>query len=278
MIKQKKPFQVSHLIIHLVLLAGSIIMILPFAWMVLTSFKTFPETMKLPIKWMPNNFIMDNYIEVLEKLNFGRYYINTIINTVAITTLQVLICSMAAYGFGRLKAPGTDVIFILVLSVLMIPTQMTMIPSYVLLNKMGMINTRWVLIIPQIFSAYGTFFLKQFFVQLPKELEESARIDGCSYFRCYWNIIMPLCGTAIAAFSIFTVLWAWNDLLWPLIMTSSDSIRVLSVGVATLVGQYATKNNLLMAASVMVTIPMIVVFIIFQKQFISGIATTGLKV
>jgi len=276
--KNRKPIKVSHVVATVVLLIGSVIMLLPFVWMALTAFKTFPETVKLPIQWLPSNPNFDNFAEVMNKLNFGLYYKNTIITTVAITALQVLICSMAAYGFGRLNAPGRDALFFIVLSMLMIPPQMTQLPQYVLMSKFGLINTMTVLIVPRIFSSYGTFFLRQFFISLPRELEESARIDGCSYFRCWWNIIMPLCGTAVAAFSIFTVLWAWNDMMWPLIMTSSESLRVLPVGIATLAGQHGTKNNLMMAASMMATLPMIVVFILFQKQFISGIATTGLKV
>lgn len=277
-IRNRKPVKISHVVATIALLIGSVIMLLPFVWMFLTAFKTFPETVKLPIQWLPANPNFDNFIEVMNKLNFGLYYKNSIITTIAITALQVIICSMAAYGFGRLNAPGRDALFFIVLSMLMIPPQMTQLPQYVLMSKFGLINTMTVLILPRIFSSYGTFFLRQFFISLPRELEESARIDGCSYFRCWWNIIMPLCGTAIAAFAIFTVLWAWNDMMWPLIMTSSERLRVLPVGIATLVGQHGTKNNLLMAASMMATLPMIVVFVLFQKQFISGIATTGLKV
>lgn len=266
------------LVVLFILLLGSGIMIIPFAWMILTSFKTFQETLVFPIKWLPASLNLANYEEVLEKLNFGRYYLNTIFITVTITLVQVFFCTMAAYGFGRLVFPGRNIIFILLLSMLMIPQQMILIPAYVLLGKFHWIDTFYALTIPHFFSAYGTFFLRQFFMTLPKDLEESAIIDGCSHFRVYWSIVLPLCGTAIAAFSIFTVLWAWNDLVWPLIMSSKDSVRVLSVGIATLMGQHNTKNNLLMAASVLATTPMVVLFIICQKQFIAGIAVTGMKV
>ena len=212
----------GHFLIYLFLTLGAVIMVIPFAWMFLTAFKTFPETMKLPIKWLPDRFILDNFAEVLSRLNFGTYYVNTVIVATSVTVLQLFVCSMAAYGFARLNAPGKGILFMFVLAMLMIPIQMTMLPSFVLLNKLKMINTIWVLIIPHMASSYGTFFLRQFFATLPKELEDAARIDGCSYFRCYWNIILPLCGTAVAAFAIFTVLWAWNDLLWPLIMTTQS--------------------------------------------------------
>lgn len=275
---ETKRFTPGKLAVVLVLSLGAVVMIVPFIWMYLTAFKTYQETLIIPIQWLPSSFYLENFTEVLSKLNFGRYYINTIIVTLSVTAVQVLFCSMAAYGFGRIKFPGRDVLFFILLSVLMIPQQMTLIPSFVLLSKFGWIDTLLALTIPHFFSAYGTFFLRQFFMSLPNELEESAIIDGCNRWGIYWRIMMPLTGTAIAAFAIFTILWAWNDLMWPLIMSSKDSVRVLSVGIATLVGQHGTRNNLLMAASVLATTPMIVMFILLQKQFVAGIAVTGLKV
>jgi multiple sugar transport system permease protein len=252
-------------------------MILPFVWMTLTAFKTFQETLIVPIKWLPSKLQFDNFREVLNRLNFTRYYLNTIIVTVSITSLQALFCSMAAYGFARIKFPGRGVLFIVLLSMLMIPQQMTLIPSFVLLSRLRWVDTYFALIIPNLFSAYGTFFLRQFFLSLPGELEEAAIIDGSSRFGIYWRIFLPLSGTALAAFAVFTILWAWNDLMWPLIMTTRDSVRVLSVGVATLVGQYSTRNHWLMAAAMLATTPMILLFIFLQKQFIAGVAITGLK-
>jgi multiple sugar transport system permease protein len=252
-------------------------MILPFVWMASTAFKTFQETLSIPIKWFPAKLQLDNFREVLNRLNFARYYVNTIIVTVSITMLQALFCSMAAYGFARIKFPGRGVLFIVLLSMLMIPQQMTLLPSYVLLSRLRWLDTFRALIIPNLFSAYGTFFLRQFFLSLPGELEEAAIIDGSSRWGIYWRIFLPLSTTALAAFGVFTVLWAWNDLMWPLIMTSRESIRVLSVGIATLVGQYSTRNHWLMAAAMLATIPMILLFIFLQKQFIAGISITGLK-
>lgn len=276
-VREKYDKSFGAIVSQIFLILGLFIMLLPFVWMFLTSFKTFPETMVLPIKWLPDRFSLDNYMEVLKRLDFSRYYLNTIFVTVVVTGAQLFFCSLAAFAFARMEFPGRDIIFVIILSVLMVPIQMTLIPNYSLLNSLGWVDTFWALTVPHFASAYGTFFLRQFFKTIPQELEESARIDGCSYFRIYWNIFLPLCGSAIAAFSIFTILWAWNDLLWPLIMTSSNARRVLSVGIATLQGQYATQYNLLMAASVMATLPMIIIFIIGQKQFISGIAITGIK-
>jgi len=252
-------------------------MVIPFFWMIMTSLKTYQETLAIPIKWFPSSLYLGNFQDVLNRLSFGRYYLNTIFVSCTITIIQALFCSMAGYGFARLTFPGRDILFFGILSVLMIPSQMTLIPSFALLSRLGWIDTYKGLIIPNLFSAYGTFFLRQFYKTMPAELEEAAIIDGCSRFSVWWRILMPLCGTAIAAFSVFTLLWAWNDLMWPLIMTSRESIRVLSVGIATLFGEHGTRYNLIMAASTLATAPMILVFILLQKQFISGIAVTGLK-
>jgi len=262
---------------YAVLSVGAFIMVVPYVWMVLTAFKTFQETTVIPMQWFPKKFQLDTFREVLGKLSFARYYINTIIVTVSVTALQALFCSMAAYGFARIKFPGRGWLFIFLLSVMMIPTQMTMIPTFILLSNFGWVDTFKALIIPLFYSVYGTFFLRQFFLSIPGELEEAAIIDGASRFGIYWRIFIPLSGAAFAAFVIFTVEWSWNDLMWPLIMTSRESIRVLSVGIATLVGQYFSRNHWLMAASLLATTPLILVFIVLQKRFIAGVALTGIK-
>ncbi len=261
----------------LILSVGAVIMVIPFVWMVLTSFKTLAEVNHIPMIWWPSSFALTNYQEVLGRLNFILYFKNTLINTVLITGGQVVLCALAAYAFARLRFPGRDKIFFVILAVMMVPSQMTIIPQYLIVGKLGWLNTYAALIIPQLFSAYGTFFLRQFFLTLPRELEDSAKIDGCSYFRTFWKIMLPLCSNGLIAFGIFTVLWAWNDLLWPLLVTTNDNMRVLSVAIATLNGYYVTDYNLLMAASVLAILPMVVMYIIGQKHFIEGIAVSGIK-
>ncbi len=256
---------------------GSIIMVFPFIWMVLTSFKTFAESVALPIVWFPSEWNFNNYAEVLEKLDFITYYKNTIIYTGVVLFGQLFLCSLAGYAFARLNFRFKNVIFFLILAVLMVPPQMTLIPRYQMMNYLGWVDTYKGLIIPIIPSAYGTFFLRQFFMTLPRELEDSAKIDGCSYFRIYWNIMLPLCTSALVAYGIITAIATWNDLLWPLIVTNSNSMRVLSVAMACLQGQNGTKYQLLMAASVLSTIPTLIAFIFGQKHFIKGIALTGIK-
>lgn len=256
---------------------GSIVMVFPFIWMVLTSFKTFAESVALPIVWFPSEWNFSNYAEVLEKLDFITYYKNTIIYTAVVLFGQLFLCSLAGYSFARLNFRFKNVIFFLILAVLMVPPQMTLIPRYQMMNYLGWVDTYKGLIIPIIPSAYGTFFLRQFFMTLPRELEDSAKIDGCSYFRIYWNIMLPLCTSALVAYGIITAIATWNDLLWPLIVTNSNSMRVLSVAMACLQGQNGTKYQLLMAASVLSTIPTLIAFIFGQKHFIKGIALTGIK-
>ncbi|WP_319559319.1 carbohydrate ABC transporter permease [Marispirochaeta sp.] len=268
---------VYRMLVYFIILTGAILMVIPFIWMLLTSFKSFSETLTVPIKWFPSQWKLNNYNEVLQKFLFGRYYINTIIVTATITLGQAFICSLAAYAFARLRFPLKNIFFFMVLSVLMVPPQMTLVPQFLIISSFGFVNTLWGIIIPGLPSSFATFLFRQAFMMLPGELEESAKIDGCSHFLIYWKIMLPLCTSTIAAFSIITVLWAWNDLLWPLIVTSTDNMRVLSVGIAALQGQNYTEHQLLMAASVMATLPVIIVFIIGQKYFVRGIAFTGTK-
>jgi multiple sugar transport system permease protein len=193
------------------------------------------------------------------------------------TAGQLVLCSLAAYAFACMRFPGKSIIFMAMLSVLMIPSQVIMIPSFVIMRNLGWLDSFYVLIIPGMFSAFGTFLLRQFFMGLPRELEEAAKIDGCSYFGIFMRVYLPLSRSALVSLAIFTILASWNDLQWPLIMTSEDDMRVLSIGISTFQGQHATDYPLLMAAAVMATIPIILTFIFFQRYFIEGIAMSGIK-
>ncbi|MGN7359909.1 carbohydrate ABC transporter permease [Paenibacillus sp. SAF-054] len=269
-----KPRRIA---VHILLIAGAVLMIMPFLWMLSTSFKSFPDSMKVPPTLLPTEWHFDNYAKVLSTIDFGRYYANTLIVTVGRTAGQLLLCSLAAYSFACLKFPGKNVIFLALLAVLMVPSQVVMIPSFVIMRELNWLDSFYVLIIPGIFSAFGTFLLRQFFMTLPKDLEEAAKIDGCSYFRIYWNIYLPLSKSALVSLAIFTILASWNELLWPLIMTSSEDMRVLSIGISTFQGQHSTDYPLLMAGAVMATLPIIILFIFLQRYFIEGIAMNGIK-
>jgi multiple sugar transport system permease protein len=274
---QKKNRYINNLFTYIVLLIGSVIMLVPFIWMVLTSFKTYAETVKIPIQWLPSEWNLDNYREVLLKLDFIRYYGNTIVVTILTLVLMMFIGSLAAFAFARMEFPFKNIIFYALLTVFMVPAQMTIIPKYLIISKLGWVDSMKALVVPNIFSVYTMFMLRQFFAAIPLELEDAGKIDGCSYFRLYWNIELPLCRSSFVAMTVLNVLWCWNDLLWPLIATSSDKMRVLSVAMATLQGQHGTEYHLLMAAGVMAIIPMIIIYIFGQRYFIEGIAFTGVK-
>jgi multiple sugar transport system permease protein len=276
-VKEAFVFDYKKILVHIALIIGGITMLIPFIWMILNSFKTYTETMQVPIKWIPSSFRFTNYSEVLNFFNFGRYYANTIFVTIVTTVLTMLISTTAAYAFARLKFPGRDLIFFIMLGVMMVPTQMTLIPRYLIMYKLDWINTFTALIVPNLFSIFNTFFLRQYFMSLPKELEDAAKIDGCSYFRTFWKIFLPLCTTSMIAIGYYTIMSAWNDFLWPLIITNSDSMRVISVGMSSLQGEHMNETQYLTAASVMATLPILALFIFAQKQFIEGISISGIK-
>ncbi|MDC3417525.1 carbohydrate ABC transporter permease [Aquibacillus salsiterrae] len=262
---------------HILLIFGAFIMIIPFLWMVSTSLKSYGEAMQVPPTILPQEWKMSNYSSVFESVNFLKYYLNTIIVTLSRTLAQLFLCSLAAFAFARLRFPGKNIIFIAILSVLMVPPQVILIPNYAILTQLGWIDTFYALIVPGMFSAFGVFLLRQFFMGIPKELDEAATMDGCSLFGIYWKIILPNSTPALMALGIFTILASWNDFLWPLVMTNSADMRVLSVGIAAFQGQYATDYPLLMAGAVMSTIPMLIMFIFLQKHLITGIALQGVR-
>lgn len=221
--------------------------------------------------------LTDAYSSIVTALPFGRVYLNTIISTVVTTVVQVLFCSMAAYAFARIEFPFKNAIFVLVLSVLMVPGQIFLIPQYRIVQSLGLLDTIPALFLPNLFSAFGTFLLRQFFMSLPKELEEAALLDGCNRFQIFGRIMLPLTKAGIVSLVIFTAKFAWNDFMWPLIVNTSMDKMTLGPALSTLQGQYTTKYPMQMAGAVMAVIPIIVLFFIFQKQFIEGVAQSGIK-
>ena len=264
-------------ITHAVLIFGAIIMVFPFLWMILTSFKTMAETTAVPPIIIPSSFDFINYKEALTNLPFMTFLGNTVFVAITKTLGQVVFCSLAAYAFARISFPGRNVIFILYLSVLMIPYQIFIIPQYLIMNDLGWLNSLQALIVPGLFSAFGTFLLRQFFMTLPKEIEEAATLDGCNHFMIYSRIMLPMVVPGLVAVSIFTVLASWNDLLWPLIVINSSEKLTLAAGLAFLRGEHSTNYPVLMAGSLMAIMPMILMFVFLQKYFIEGIAITGVK-
>ncbi|WP_432663273.1 carbohydrate ABC transporter permease [Wukongibacter baidiensis] len=274
--KLKKRFNYK-ILVHIFLILGIVVTVTPFIWMILTSLKTLGESTLVPPKIFPEVAQWKNYIDVQKTLPFSKFYFNTVVYTVVRTIGQIVLCSMAGYAFARIEFPGKKIIFIILLSVLMIPGQTFLLPQFMIMAKLKLINTIRALIIPGIFSSFGTFLMKQFFMQIPKELEEAAILDGCNHFQIYKNIMLPLVKPGLIALAITCILDSWNQLMWPLIVNTSIDKMTLSAGLASLSGEHFVNFPLNMAGSVLAIWPMIVVFIIFQKQFIEGLSHTGTK-
>ncbi|MBM7711162.1 carbohydrate ABC transporter permease [Enterococcus xiangfangensis] len=273
----KKTRNVNRIFVHLLLILGSVMMVFPFIWMIITSLKTKTEAIKIPPAFFPEVPQWENYKRIFEIFPFGNFYLNTFVTTLMIVVVQTFLCALAAYAFARLHFPFRNALFILLLSILMVPGQIFLIPQYLLIQKLGLINTIPALFLPGLFSAFGTFLLRQFFMTIPKEVEEAAIIDGCSRIRIFFTIILPLSKSALISQGIFALLYGWNSLLWPLIINTSTDKMTLTSGLATLNGQYGADYPLMMAGSFLACIPLIIVFLIFQKQFIEGIALSGGK-
>jgi multiple sugar transport system permease protein len=273
---RRPKFQRSHILLHAALIAGSLVMLLPFVWMFSTSLKHPPEIFKYPPVWIPSQIAWDNYTKTISAMPFGRFYLNSLIVTASVTALQLLVSSLAAFAFARLRFRGREALFLLYLATLMIPFQVTMIPNFILVRWLGWYDTYQALILPTAFSAFSTFLLRQYFMGLPRELDEAARMDGASSWRIWWQIILPLSGPVLAALAIFVSLNSWNDFLWPLIITNSVEMRTLPVGLSTFQGQFKVEWNLLMAGSVIAMLPVLIVYIIGQRWFIKGITMTGM--
>ncbi|WNO82849.1 carbohydrate ABC transporter permease [Streptococcus suis] len=263
---------------HVFLILVAMGMLIPFVWMVLTSFKTVTESTQMnPFHFLPSNWMVSNYTEAIRTNNFPILYLNTILMMLWRIFSSVMFSAMAAYAFARLEFPGRNFLFGLVLFQMMVPPQLFVIPQYLMIDQLGMRNTIFALVFPGIVSAFGTFLLRQFFMGLPKELEESAKLDGCNIGQTFFKVMLPLAKSGLIALAIFTALFAFKDLLWPLIINSEADKATLSSTLSKIQGAYAVNYPQLMAASVLAIWPMLVLYVIFQKQFIQGIATSGGK-
>jgi multiple sugar transport system permease protein len=275
-IRRRRGLTPGTLLLHAALIAGSAVMLLPFVWMLSTSLKTQPQTFTYPPVWIPNPVAWDNYARTVSAMPFGRFYLNSLIVTVGVTALQIIISSLAAFAFARLRFRGRELLFLLYLATLMIPFQVTMIPNFILVRALGWYDSYQALILPPAFSAFSTFLLRQYFRGIPLDMDEAARIDGASSLRIWWSIVLPLSGPVLAALAIFVSLNTWNDFLWPLIVTNSEKVRTLPVGLSTFQGQFKVEWNLLMAGSVIAMLPVLIVYIIGQRWFIKGITLSGI--
>ena len=276
MVKKIKK-RVSRAVIFVVVLAVAVIMAIPFAWMLSSSFKYNTEIFSYPIKWIPEAFRWENYITVWTQIPFPTYFFNSPKLSVVVTAGQLLVCSLAAYSFSKLHYPGRDKLFLVYLGTMMVPWQAIMIPQFMVVRKLGLYNTHWSLILINLFSAFGVFVLRQFMLGIPEELSEAARIDGCSEIRTYAEIIMPLCRPGLATLTVFTFNYMWNDYLAPMIYLDNDKLKTIQIGLASFRTMYKTEYGLLMAGSVCALLPILIIFCIAQKYLVEGVAHSGLK-
>lgn len=252
-------------------------MLLPIVWMAFTAFKPEADVVTYPPTLWPREFTFENFVDVWDRIPFARLYLNTIVFAGAVTVISLFFDSMAAYALARIPFRGRGVLFVLILVLLMIPFQVTLIPLYDMLNGLGLTNTLPGMIIPRMTNAFGIFFLRQFFLSLPRDLEEAARVDGASEWRIYWGIILPLARPALLTLALFHFQYNWNDLLWPLIMSSDVASATLPAGLALFMGQHVVEYGLLMAGSLLALLPVVLFFLLIQRSFVAGIATSGLK-
>jgi multiple sugar transport system permease protein len=277
---QAQPrIQWGRLTLHLILIVGAIIMVMPFLWMVSTSLKTQTDVMRqFPPRLIPETFMFSNYSTALTALPFDRFYVNSLIVASSVTILQLFVSSLAAFAFARVKFKGRNVLFLVYLSGLMIPFPVLLVPNFIIVRQLGWFNTYLALIVPPSFGVFSTFLLRQYYRGLPIEYDEAARMDGASSLRIWWNIILPNSKPALAALAVFIFLGTWNDFLWPLVVTNSESMRTLPVGLSTFQGQYLVRWELLMAATVVALVPVLIVYFFAQNWIIRGLSvSSGLK-
>jgi multiple sugar transport system permease protein len=263
--------------VYVVLAIGALVMLLPFIWMVATSLKTQADIFGDPTALLPIHPTFDAYRDVWVRIPFGRFFFNTVVFAGGVTVLSLLFDSMTAYALARLEFRGRELVFWLVLLTMMVPFQITLIPLFITVFQIGWINTYWGLIIPRATSAFGIFLLRQFFVSLPKELDDAARIDGAGELRVYWQIVLPLAAPALATLATFHFMNNWNDLMWPLVMTSSTDMRTVPSGLALFMGNFVIEHAVLMAGATIGLAPLTVAFLFGQRYFVRGVVMTGLK-
>ncbi len=263
---------------YIVLGATTVVVMLPYIWMVSTSLKGADEIFAYPPTWIPQAWRFQNYVDAWNAAPFGRYFFNSLLVAVTVTVGQLITCSLAAFAFARMEFKGKNVMFALFLSTTMISTQVTLVPAYLVLAHLHWLNTYQALIVPFLANAFGVFMMRQYFMTLPRELEDAAKLDGCGRLRFLWQILLPLSKPIISAQALFAFMGNWNSYLWPLIVTTSEDMRTLQIGLRYFVGQEGgTRWGLFMAATVFVSLPVMIFYFVIQRSFVEGIATTGLK-
>jgi multiple sugar transport system permease protein len=273
----QRKLPIGQFLLYFFLILGALTMLVPFIWMFLTSVKSIGESMRVPPTILPAVWNWQNYPDVMKSLPFVNLYTNTIVLIFLRIICAVGFSSMAGYAFAKIHFPGRNLLFGLILAQNMLPGQIFIIPQYTMLANLHSLNNMFALLFPGLVSAFGTFFLRQTYMSLPDDLVEAARLDGCNQWQTFIKIMAPLTKTSIMALGVFTAVFAYSDLMWPLICNTDLKQMTLSAGLSTLRGQFTTKYPTLMAGSVLAMWPMLLLYLIFQRQFIEGIALTGTK-
>lgn len=267
----------KNLAAHLILAATTVILVFPFVWMLSGSFKDGLEVVKMPPSLIPSHFDLNNYVEITNYFPIYRFLWNSVFVSVVTTAAQIVVCAMAAFVFAKIAFKGREALFLLYLITMMIPMQVTMTPLFIVFQKLNLTNTYTGLILPGIFSAYGTFLLRQHIMTIPNSLLEAAFMDGAGYFKVFRSIILPLSKPALATLAIFAFMASWNNFLWPLIITSDKSLMTMPIGLSKLQGRWATEWNILMAGNVVSFIPILIVYLFASRYFIKGVTMSGVK-
>lgn len=275
--KKKSSAVLRRVLLYIVLILIAVIMVVPFLWMLSTSLKTQYDAVKIPPVWIPDPPQWENYVKLFTEQPMSQFMLNTIKIVFFVVLGQLFFSSLAAYSFARISFKGRNVVFFFYIATLMVPGQVTMIPTYLMFAKAGLTDNHLALILPAFFSAFGVFLLRQFFMSLPRELEEAAEIDGCNPFMTYWRIMLPLVVPAMLTLCVFTLMNTWNDYMGPLIYLSSPEKYTMTLGIAYFKGVYTTQWNLVMAGSIVSVVPILIAYLCAQKYFIEGIAFSGVK-
>ncbi|WP_313639697.1 carbohydrate ABC transporter permease [Paenibacillus sp. FSL K6-0276] len=276
--KLLSPQKVNHLLIHIILISLGLVMTVPFIWMLSSSLKPEVDIFKMPIEWIPSTITWSNYAALFsERFNFGLFYKNTFIIASSVTILQLITCSLAGYAFSKIKFKGRDTIFLCYLGTMMVPFQVTMIPLFIIMRILGLVDTQLSIILMSAFSAYGVFLLRQFYLTLPIEISEAAMIDGCNHFQIYYRIMLPNIIPAMSTLILFTFLGQWNDFIVPFIFLNSPENFTITIGLKAFVSDYDVEFGKIMAGTAMSIIPILAIFFAVQKQFIEGVALSGIK-
>lgn len=275
--KEKNNKAIKNLVIYMALIVLSIFVLVPFIWMLSASVKSSNQVFTVPIQWIPKEFHFENFINIWKKVPLTMFFKNTIFLSVVITLIQLLTSSFAAYGFSKAQFRGRDILFLAYIGTIAVPWQVYMIPQFIMMKGLGLTDNLWALILMQAFNCFGVFLMRQYYMSIPDELCESARIDGLSEWGIYWKIILPLTKPAIASLTIITFVNTWNDYMGPFIYLNSTENKTIQLGLRMFVSQFDAEYSLIMAASVVSIIPVAVVFLSMQKYFVEGIATSGMK-